>query len=220
MTPARPRSAAEPPDCAVPHATRRAAARSRALRPRTAARRVARCSSPSRMRPARANAASSSSCTRRSNGASSQPLLRDARTRSSSSTRVGEMLEQRDAAAAQPAPLRGEPAVEARTAIDLEAVEKVAAEQRRQRCAAARRRASAPPRRGVADELERIDEAVREVEPHACRRAPAPGAARLVDDAAELAEAPAQFAARIVRRRPTAARTAGCASRACGARAR
>ena len=47
--------------------------------------------------------------------------------------RLDEMLQQGGVAAAKSAPLRREPAVEARVAVDLQAVEKVAVEQRGQR---------------------------------------------------------------------------------------
>ena len=56
-----------------------------------------------------------------------------------------EMLQQRGMAAAEPAPLRGEPAVEGRAAVDLQAVEEVAGEQHATALAAAPARASRCP---------------------------------------------------------------------------
>ena len=88
---------------------------SRGLRLRTGGRVVARCSSPSRIRPRRASAVSSSSCTRRSNGASSQPLLEMSSEACVVRTRCARDAPARRVAAAEPAPLRGEPAVEGRS---------------------------------------------------------------------------------------------------------
>ena len=107
-----------------------------------------------------------------------------------------EALQQRGMRAAQAAPLRREPAGKRRAALDLQALEKVAGEQRGQR--------SQPLRRDRLDvlrrpgDLDRIDEAVREVEPDGVRLRLDPLPARLVDEAPDLAEAPAQLAARIV----------------------
>ena len=84
---------------------------------------AARCSSPSRIRPRRASAFSRSSCTRRSNGASSSHLLQIGPSASSSGARSDEPLQQRRVTAAEPAPLRREPAVEDRAAVDLQPFE-------------------------------------------------------------------------------------------------
>ena len=110
----------------------------------------------------------------------------------------GQVLQQRDVAAAKTAPLSDEPAVEDRVAVDLQPFEKVAGEQRGQR--------SQPLRSerldallGRAGDLDRIDEAVRQVEPDGVGGGVHPLPAGLVDDAPDLAETPAQLAARIVR---------------------
>ena len=78
--------------------------------------------------------------------------------------RRDEVLQQGRMAAAKSAPLRREPAVEGGVAIDLQTVEKLALEQRRQRAQPlGRQRLDALL--GRPRDLDRIDEAVRQVEP-------------------------------------------------------
>ena len=159
----------------------------------------ARCSSPSRMRPRRASAPSSSSCTCRSNGASCSHFSRYA-SASSSGTLLDEMLEQRGVAAAEAPPLRGEPAVEE------PGCGRSRGPRGSRRRTARRARAAAPapacsmPSSAARGDLERVDEAIGEVEPRLRRSrvddARAPGSSTM---RADLAQAPAQFAARIVR---------------------
>ena len=108
-----------------------------------------------------------------------------------------EMLQHRGVTAAQAAALRHEPAVEHRAAIDLESFEKVADKQRGQGSQPlGGQRLDALLDRLV--DLDRIDDAVREVEPDGVGLGLDPAAAGLIDDAPDLAEAPAQLAARIV----------------------
>src|SRR6185436_11406425 len=111
--------------------------------------------------------------------------------------RFDEVLQQGCMAAAKSAPLRGEPTVEAWVAVDLQAVEKLTIEQSGQR---------AQPLwverldalLGGSGDLDGIDEAIRQVELDGIPAGLDPAPAGLVDDAPELAEAPAQLPARIV----------------------
>jgi hypothetical protein len=114
-------------------------------------------------------------------------------------------------AAAKSAALRREPTVETRVAIDLQAVEKLTIEQRGQ--------GSQPlggkrldALLGGASDLDRIDEAVRQVELDGIPAGFEPAPARLVEDAPDLAQAPSQLAARIVGTSQRLA-PAGCAWR-------
>ena len=170
---------------------------------------AARCSSPSRIRPRRASAFSRISCTRRSNGASSSHFSRYP-SASSSETLRDEMLQHRSVAAAEPAALRDEPAVEARIAVDLQSFEQLAVEQRGQRAQPLGRQRRDALAGGTAD-LDRIDEAVREIEPDGVGLGIDAPPARLVEDAPRPCSGTS--AARRADRsaRPTAVRTAGCA---------
>ena len=161
---------------------------------------AARCSSPSRIWPRRANALSRSSWTRGSKGASWSHCSRYGNA-SSSGSALDEMLEQGGVAAAESPALGGEPAVEDRAAADLQALEELAAEQRGQR--------PLPVRwelldafAGRAGHLDRVDETVREVEPHGVAAGLDALLAALVDQAPDLAETPAELAARVVRHVP------------------
>ena len=124
---------------------------------------AARCSSPSRIRPRRASAVRRISWTCRSNGASWSHLLQVAE-RLVVGNAPDEMLQQGGVAAAESPPLRGEPAVEDRAAVDLQALQKVAVEQRGQRSLPLRRE-RLDARLGRAGDLDRVDEAIRQVEP-------------------------------------------------------
>ena len=153
------------------------------------------------------SAASRARAGRTARARATSPGIRTPRRRRRSRTRCSSSAAWQ---AAEPPPLRGQPAVESRVAVDLQALEEVAVEQCGQRPQALRSerldallRSPGRPRR--------IDEAVREIEPDGVAAGLDPPPAGLVDDAPDLAEAPAQLAARIVRARPTAARTAGCA---------
>ena len=110
---------------------------------------------------------------------------------------LDEMLQQGGVTAAESPPLSGEPAVEERAAVDFQALQKVAAEERGQR--------SLPFRAelldallGRAGDLDRIDEAIRQVEPDRVVAGVDAPAATPVDDAPDLAEAPAELPARVV----------------------
>jgi ubiquinone/menaquinone biosynthesis C-methylase UbiE len=111
-----------------------------------------------------------------------------------------EAFEQGDVQAPEPAPLRHEPGLESRAAVDLQAIEKIAGVERLEGLQL-RRRHGLEVLFGPGD-LDRIDGAVRKIDPDAValRLDPAPG--RLVDQAPDLAEAPAQLAARVVRHVP------------------
>ncbi|HEX6010936.1 MAG TPA: hypothetical protein VFY87_03850 [Geminicoccaceae bacterium] len=107
-----------------------------------------------------------------------------------------ELLEQRGVKIAEPPPLGGKPSVEGRVPGDLQAVEEVTDEQGSQ---------SPQPLRGEhpdlsdhAGDLDRVDEAVREVEPDGFRPGVDPSPPGLVEKAAELTEAPAELAPRVV----------------------
>ena len=157
---------------------------------------AARCSSPSRIRPRRPNAVSRHSCTRGSNGASSSHFSRYPNS-SSPVAVAGEVLQQRRVAAAEPAPLRREPAVESGIAVDLQAVQELALEEGAERPQSIRRQRLDALLRGAGN-LHGIDETVREIEPDAVPGGIDPAPTRPVEDAPELAQAPAQLAARIV----------------------
>ena len=160
---------------------------------------AARCSSPSRIRPWRASAASSISCARRSKGASSSHFSRLPNALVGSAPR--EMLEEGDLAPAEAPPLGGEPAVEGGTAFDFQSFQEVAVEKRGQRLLAFRRE-RVDSRFGRAGDLERVDEAIREVEPDGVVAGFDAAAARSVNEPPDLAQAPAQLPARIVRHVP------------------
>ena len=136
------------------------------------------------------------SWTRWSNGASSSHFSRYPNA-SSSETLRDEMLQQGSVAGAESTPLSDQPTVEGRAAVDLQAVEKVTVEQGGQR---------AQPLRGQGrnallgrpGDLDHIDGAIRQIEPDGVAAGINASPARLVDDAPDLAEAPAQLAPRIV----------------------
>ena len=160
---------------------------------------AARCSSASRTRPHFTSASSITSCARWSNGASCEPGV-EARNASSDPERARRQLAQHgDVHRPIAVALRGQPAGELRVAVDLHAVEQVAAEQVAQLGEPLARRLLEPRLHGPVD-LERIDEAVGQVERDQVVAAGdhAPAIA-VVEHAAELAQAPAQLAARIVR---------------------
>ena len=110
---------------------------------------------------------------------------------------AAEVLQQRRVAAAEPAPLRREPAVESGVAIDLEAVEELALEEGAERPQSIGRQRLDALLRGAATSIG-IDETIREIEPDAVPGRIDPAPTRPVEDAPELAQAPAQLAARIV----------------------
>ncbi len=110
---------------------------------------------------------------------------------------ANEMLQDRRVAAAEATPLRQEPALEHRAAGNLQPVDEVAGEQPGQRSQPLHGKRP-EPFLGRARHLDGIDEAVREVEPDGVGTRIHPATAGLIDDAPELAEAPAELAARIV----------------------
>ena len=111
--------------------------------------------------------------------------------------RCRQVLQQRRVAAAEPAPLRREPAVERGVAIDLEAVQELALEEGAERPQSIGRQRLDALLRGAGN-LHGIDETIREIEPDAVPGRIDPAPTRPVEDAPELAQAPAQLAARIV----------------------
>src|SRR5690606_38699541 len=100
-----------------------------------------------------------------------------------------ETLEQRGAAIAESSSLGGEPAAEERAAADFQPLEEVAADPRRQLAQALR---AGRPRVLVpgASHVACSDEAIGEVQPDGVVAGLHARATRLVDDAADLAEAP------------------------------
>ena len=111
------------------------------------------------------------------------------------------MLQQRGVDAAQPAALSGQPTVERRVAVDLEAFEEFALKERGERLQPIGRKGGDAGLRRAFD-LDRIDENIADVEPDAIaagRHAPAAG---FVEHASDLTQTPAQLAARIVRNVP------------------
>jgi hypothetical protein len=110
---------------------------------------------------------------------------------------VGQVLQQCGVAAPQPPPLRREPAVEGGAAGDFQAFQEVPFEEPDQLALPVRgQRLDALG--GRARDLDRIDEAIREVEPdRVAVGMDAPPAGR-VEDAPQLAEALAQLTPRVV----------------------
>src|SRR5262245_18111146 len=108
-----------------------------------------------------------------------------------------QLLEQGRMAAAKPSALGGEPAIKTGIAVNLQAVEQLPVKERAQLAQAFGRQRPNPGLGRLAD-LDRIDEAVRKIEPDAVAAALEPGTAGRVEDAAQLAQAPAQLAARVV----------------------
>jgi hypothetical protein len=97
--------------------------------------------------------------------------------------------------------LGGEPPLEDRAASDVEALEEVAAEQGRQRSLPARRE-RLDALAGRPGDFERVDEAVHQVEPDGVSAGLDAPAAALVDETPDLAQAPPELSARIVRNVP------------------
>jgi hypothetical protein len=96
------------------------------------------------------------------------------------------------------APLRDEPAMVIRTPVDLQPVEEVPDEQRGERSQPVRaERLDAHLSRAV--DLDDIDEAVGQIERDCVAGGLDPAASWLVNEAPDLAEAPAQLAPRVVR---------------------
>jgi hypothetical protein len=112
-----------------------------------------------------------------------------------------EVLQQGRLTAAESAPLRRHPIVESGAAVDLQAIEKVAVEQRGQ-CAQPLGLERLDAFLGRPGDLYRIDRTAGEIEPDgvAAGLDSAPGS--LVNSVPDLAQAPAQLAARIVRHIP------------------
>ncbi len=103
--------------------------------------------------------------------------------------------------AAQAAALRGQPAVERRTAVDLEALEKLALEKSGERLQPIGRK-RLDVRLCRAFDLDHVDEAIAEVELNAIAAGSNPPSVGLVEDASDFTQTPAQLAARIVRNIP------------------
>ena len=163
---------------------------------------AARCSSPSRRRPPSASASSSSSCARRSNGASrshcSRQAMASSDARGSASARCSRM-------AACPARKRRRCVISQALYAALRGMSRPSTKSppnmRRQRAQAlGRERGDAALQRAA--HLQRIDAAVGEVEPDRIALRQHARAAGLVEHAAQLAQAPAQLAARVVRQVP------------------
>ena len=99
--------------------------------------------------------------------------------------------------AAESASLRGNPTFEGRAAVDLQIFEKVSGEQRDERSQALRingRDVLSRP-----GDLDRIDEAVRQIKSDSVRLSVDPAPIRLINEAPDLAEAPTKLSPRIVR---------------------
>src|SRR5262245_23773155 len=108
-----------------------------------------------------------------------------------------ELLQQCRVAAAKPPPLRDQPAVEARAAVDLQTVQEVALDQPGEGSLLVQREGFHPALDRAGD-IDRIDTAIGEVEPDGVVAGLDPPAAGLVHQAPDLAEAPAKLAARVV----------------------
>ncbi len=104
-------------------------------------------------------------------------------------------------AGAKPAALSREPTVERGVSVDLQAGEKFPIEQRRQPPQPFRRQ-RIDALLGPPGNLKRVDEAIRQIESDGISLRLNPLPASIVDHAPELAEAPAQFPAWIVRNVP------------------
>ena len=137
---------------------------------------AARCSSPSRSRPRAASACSSALVHARIERRQREPGFQVTEQVFAIGLR-DEMLQQRHVAGAEAAPLRGQPGVERRAAVDLQPFEKLAREQRAQR-AQALGRDCCDACFGRAGDLDRIDEAVRRDRAGPRRRAHRPAAGR------------------------------------------
>jgi hypothetical protein len=114
---------------------------------------------------------------------------------------LDDLFQQGDVPGAELAPLGAEPGAESRTAIHFQSFKEFPLEQREQRLLLGRREQVAAPAHR-ADDFHRIDPAVAHVDPDRVRGRLDPAAAGLVDEAPDLAEAPAQLATRIVRNIP------------------
>ena len=110
---------------------------------------------------------------------------------------LDQMLQQCGVTAAESPPLSGEPAVEHRAAVDFQAVQKVSVEQPGKRSLPLRGERPDALFDGAGD-FDRIDEAIRQVEPDRVVAREDALAAALVDNAPDLAEAPTQLPPRIV----------------------
>src|SRR5262249_51232129 len=106
------------------------------------------------------------------------------------------MLQQRGVAAAEPAPLGDQPAIELGAALDLMAIEEVARKQVR-RCLQLRDSERLEALLRGAGDLDRIDKAAGKVERDGVTAGLDASLARLVEDASELTQAPPELAARI-----------------------
>jgi hypothetical protein len=129
-----------------------------------------------------------------------EPLLQVAEYFLSSSA-GSQMLQQCRVAAAKATALGDDPAVELRTAVNLETIEKITGEEHAQ--------APQPFRREGLDallchprDLDSIDEAICEIELDGVALGLDPSPPGLVEDAPDLAQAPPKLSARIVRHVP------------------
>src|SRR5262245_33649065 len=112
-----------------------------------------------------------------------------------------EMLQEGGVTGAESSPLSSEPPVEDRVAVDFQPLQKLAVEQRGERLLPLR---SKPLHAllGRAGDLDRIDETVRQVEPDSVVVSMDAPALTPVNDASDLAQAPPELSARIVRNIP------------------
>lgn len=110
---------------------------------------------------------------------------------------LDEVLQQGGVAGAESPPLGGEPAVEDQAAVEFQPLEKVSIEEHGQRPQPIRREPLDAPLDHTGD-LDGIDEAIRQVEFDGILPRPDASAGGFVDEAADLAEAPAELSLRIV----------------------
>ena len=109
----------------------------------------------------------------------------------------GKLFQHGGVACVKTAALGDQPAVEKRAALELQPVEQIAGEQSCQRLQLLHVERADPLRGGTAD-LQRIDKAAVEIERDRIALCRDPAPVRRVERAAQLAQAPAQFAAGIV----------------------
>src|SRR4051812_14860200 len=100
-------------------------------------------------------------------------------------------------AAPESPPLRDEPAVEVRIAIDLDAFQKISTDERGQLLLSQGRKCPDAPF-NCACNLECIDNAIGEVQSDSVSAGVNTLFCRFIDDASELAQAPTKFSARVV----------------------
>ena len=108
-----------------------------------------------------------------------------------------ELLEHCSATAAKPTTLCGQPGGKHGAAVNRQTFEKVPLERCRERRESLRRQRLDPGLNGVED-VERVDPTLRQIQLNGVRTREHSPARTVVEQATDLAEAPTQFAARIV----------------------